>query len=596
MKKNFSNKYLITTGLKKTQYTNIKDNILYLGHWCFNYNQEVEQDRECEIQNYHWEDFKKVINDNIYLEKIYDIILNDLVLKLNNLHKVNNNKRYWEIYLNPWLHQVIFVLYDRWYSIKKAYKDYNIIDTEIINYKKLNLTPYNSQHFKQGISGNSHEWNHFIFSEIIKFLNLPHTVVENDLNFNVHKKFQRKTKHIVLNNSKNKKKFIKNYLLKFLNKFFKSNSALILVNYFSTYEELLFQFKLKQFFVFREDIHDYHIGVTPNDKIRQKILLNFCNKNKDDDFLKFLNEIFIYLIPTSIIEDYNNYTKKINFKNFPRNPKFIYTTTGHYTSTKLKHYIGINNCPLYISQHGATYGTTLFSAAEKYERKISNKFFTWGWKSDNKDVPYVNVKNLTNKKIKNNNSGELLFITCVVSLYPNNLFTNLFSSTWKKNCNDSLVFYKNLPNNIKQQFLVRCSPNDLEWSNEEKRWLDVDKNINFAINNKIEYHYKHCRLAIINHDGTPFLECMSYDYPVIQILKNEYEPLRSSAKEVYNDLKKAKIFFTDYDDARNHIISIWNDIDSWWNNEETIKAKKKYIENYSRNSKSYLDEFIENIN
>ena len=163
MKKNFSNKYLITTGLKKTQYTNIKDNILYLGHWCFNYTQEVEQDREFEIQNYHWEDFKKVINDNIYLEKIYDIILNDLVLKLNNLHKVNNNKRYWEIYLNPWLHQVIFVLYDRWYSIKKAYKDYNIIDTEIINYKKLNLTPYNSQHFKQGMSGNSHEWNHFIF-------------------------------------------------------------------------------------------------------------------------------------------------------------------------------------------------------------------------------------------------------------------------------------------------------------------------------------------------------------------------------------------------------------------------------------------------
>ena len=31
-----------------------------------------------------------------------------------------NNKRYWEVYLNPWLHQVIFVLYDRWYSIKKG--------------------------------------------------------------------------------------------------------------------------------------------------------------------------------------------------------------------------------------------------------------------------------------------------------------------------------------------------------------------------------------------------------------------------------------------------------------------------------------------
>ena len=52
MKNNFRNKYLITTGLKKTQFTNIKDNILYLGHWCLNYTQEV-QDREYKIQNYH---------------------------------------------------------------------------------------------------------------------------------------------------------------------------------------------------------------------------------------------------------------------------------------------------------------------------------------------------------------------------------------------------------------------------------------------------------------------------------------------------------------------------------------------------------------
>ena len=56
------------------------------------------------------------------------------------------------------------------------------------------------------------------------------------------------------------------------------------------------------------------------------------------------------------------------------------------------------------------------------------------------------------------------------------------------------------------------------WNGQmKKRWLDIDDTLNFAINNKIEDHYKHSRLAIINHDGTP-LECMSYNYPVIQIL------------------------------------------------------------------------------
>ena len=109
MKNKLSKKYLITTGLKNTQFTNMKDNILYLGHWCLNYTQEVIKDREYKILDYHWEDPQKVINDNIYLEKIY-IILDHLAIKLNNFHRVNYNKRYWEIYLNPWLHRNLYTL------------------------------------------------------------------------------------------------------------------------------------------------------------------------------------------------------------------------------------------------------------------------------------------------------------------------------------------------------------------------------------------------------------------------------------------------------------------------------------------------------
>ena len=212
-------KYLITTGLKKTQFLNIKNNILYLGHWCLNYSQEVLKDREYQILKYHWEDPKKVVNDNDYLEKIYDLVLNELTLKLNNFHKVNYDHRYWEIYLNPWLHQIIFIIYDRWYLIKKAYKDFDIIDTQIVDFEKYNLVPFNSQHFKQGISGNSHEWNHFIFSEIIKFLKKPYTIIAYDKSFNVHKKFDRKTIHLPLKNSIDIKNFIKNYILKTLNFF-----------------------------------------------------------------------------------------------------------------------------------------------------------------------------------------------------------------------------------------------------------------------------------------------------------------------------------------------------------------------------------------
>ena len=111
--------FLITTADQRFWKKNEK--ILFLGEWCKIYNQKKEWlDLDYEVLPYHWDDRKKLYDDYLYLDAVYERYLNQLTEKLNNLHNVNYSNRYWRIVIGPWLNYFIGILFDRYLSIKVA--------------------------------------------------------------------------------------------------------------------------------------------------------------------------------------------------------------------------------------------------------------------------------------------------------------------------------------------------------------------------------------------------------------------------------------------------------------------------------------------
>ena len=58
----------------------------------------------------------------IYLNYFYEKLILLFSKKLKKLHNINEDKKYWEIILSPWLFTMIPFIFDRWEVIKNFYR------------------------------------------------------------------------------------------------------------------------------------------------------------------------------------------------------------------------------------------------------------------------------------------------------------------------------------------------------------------------------------------------------------------------------------------------------------------------------------------
>ena len=74
------------------------------------------------------------------------------------------------------------------------------------------------------------------------------------------------------------------------------------------------------------------------------------------------------------------------------------------------------------------------------------------------------------------------------------------------------------------------------------------------------------------------METLSLNIPTIVFnSKDNSYLIRDDAKEHYENLKKAKIFFDDEKQLANHINNVWNDVDSWWKSHDVQKIAKIFF-------------------
>ena len=76
-----------------------------------------------DIQKNFYNDVQNNFKQFQYCNKLYEKILNELTIKLNNLHKENWTQKSWEILIGPWLNRYIAVINDRLNHIIEAKKN-----------------------------------------------------------------------------------------------------------------------------------------------------------------------------------------------------------------------------------------------------------------------------------------------------------------------------------------------------------------------------------------------------------------------------------------------------------------------------------------
>jgi putative transferase (TIGR04331 family) len=571
--------------LKKKKF---KKNSLLIGDWCdvphniFIYKNNYRIAKS--VYRFHNDNLKKKDEIN-YIRQVYNKILYNLFISLNKYHKENFNKKYWEILVHRWLYFYVAHMFARWQLLKKILNKNSIEILSAINFGPSDFRPTDTWHAHNIMYSSNNYWDTWVFTEIIKENYGKITIDYLDIN---KKKIKEKIKihsdPVEFYDQKNILFFKKIFLYKFyIPKLLKLK---IILNNFQ-----IFLFKRKKLFFFN--------------KLDNKLDNNFIytyNKTTDK-FYNFANKMLSKNIPRIFIEDYKRLQNETEKLNWPKNPDYILTTHGQYYDEAFKLYTAkkiITGSKLLIAQHGSVNisANTLFG--NDYDKKISDRYLTWGWKDSKKTYPFfiTTIQGIYEKRFQFSKNKKILLILYnlkhALIKSPNGYQSDL----GKKKLLISIIINfleglnKNIFKEVNAKVLSMDSPNVVKNS-----ILYKFPKLKFIETNKLAYMLRNkFNLQIETILSTGFFEAMYVNRPVI-LLFNEIiiDGVNKNFKKYINLLKNNNILFTEPKKAADFINKEYHNIHNWWSSISVQQARRQFCQNYASHSDNPLLEFNKSL-
>ena len=547
-----------------------KHNLL-LGHWC---NNIIKKNINFSTGNYHWSDLSKVKKDYIYLKNIYELFLSTLTLYLNSYHRVNHSETYWRVVIGPWLLQSICIIFDRWETLQKIFRENEnkIDEINIIRFDEKLLISDDFYNFTEKME--THNWNHKLFIEIINELK-PNTIFKEK---NLSKEQYQSSK-------KNKKHYLKT-IDKLLSIFPSNKKKLFYQSNFRILDSIILY--LKNGIMCRQ-FNEFSFKITTQNFIdRTKLNLNFNYKN---EYEKFLSKFILRIIPSSYLENYKSLVE--NSIQLKFNPDVILTAFGHFNNDFFKIWLAqkiSENKKFFLCSHGGWVEEEVnFSSWEK----TAFKFISWKKEVGTNFIQMPPNYLLKKRKILDKLKGKsLLFLSYHVETYAHRIQDGPISSDILDNHEQWLQFLKILNTNVKEKIIFRQGPFKDNWCFKQKFIHDFGEKF-ISKKKKLEHDFSNSRIIINTAMQTTFFETMKIGLPTIILLKKDLWNLSKDLTVFYNKLKVNNVIFTNYVDAARHINTIWEDPLKWWNNEELLKLRNEFFKLCCLESQNNLNSWLE---
>ena len=327
-------------------------------------------------------------------------------------------------------------------------------------------------------------------------------------------------------------------------------------------------------------------------ELRKEIYFDNFEENVNlEEIINLLLKILKKSLPISILEDYKSLEKKTKIINFPKKPKYIFTSYAFESNEVFKFYLANQkkynkNVKYLVYQHGGSYITRIDNSYNN-ECKTADTFLCWGEKIDknlNNNVNFFNFK-LSNKNYFIKNKANKLLVILRSSGYNAVPYDRYLEG--KRELEFTLDFLNKLPDYIKSDVLLRehsGSKGQLKMYDNILNKFEIDygdKNYFESINNS--------KIIFFNHDSTGLLEMLGCNKPTICAWPNFSNHLNMSIEDDYKYLIDGKILFQNNEDLLKHLIQFWQNPKKWWFNESTQNCIKQFINLYSKKpEKNYL--------
>ena len=565
--------------------------ILFLGEWCKLYDRNhVWQDLDYKVAPYHWDDRKKLHNDYKDLSVIYESAMTALADKLNEVHGVNHSLRYWRILIGPWLGYFIQMLFDRWYMLQRALAVCELDSVLVIKREEGDGVPNDMADFTSMFVED--DWNEMICGQILNFMSIPE--------MNVKKvSVCRNTRTGVGYENKTVRTGFKERLARIVARFYpiltRPDEYFFISSYLGIKQDFLLQIKLGQIPKLWLSSALQQFSYSAAARRWSLTLLNTGMAEEWTDFRALVSSLVPKHVPTAYLEGYQAIEKMANGLAWPRRPKLIFTAICWNSDDLFKIWAAEKveqGVPLVLGQHGGNYGVALQNFNEELQISISDRFLTWGWKdSAQKKLKSIGILKLfDDRKIQRDKNGKALLVEFTMPRYSYQMFSlPVAAGQWEEYFEDQCRFVNALPEELYRELLVRLPMADYGYS-QSLRWCSRFPDIELDAGARpMSELLKHARLYISTYNATTYLESLSLNFPTLIFWNPGHWELREEVQPYFELLKAAGIFHETPESAARKMTEVWDDVDGWWYDLKTQKAREVFCERFAHIPAKPLD-------
>lgn len=564
-------RYLITTADERSWVFDRP--VLFLGEWCRRYNRKaLWSTMDAQVAEPFGLDLAHRLRNLEYVQVCYEQLIIELAEALNAFHQTEQSIRYWKIVLGHWLQRYIKMIYNRFEVLKQAINNYPINGTTLFDSENYSFASLESNGFVHAC--NKDEWNHMVFANILrKTKTIPLDVIVENLSTAVDLLPLRTVQ------SKTVKQKALNLFNKTSSRFARNTDGFIINSYLPYSELIKLHLSLKQLPVHWKTTQLNY--PKPDNAMRKKLHLA---SEKYQGFEQFIREHIFDFIPSCYLEGYELLTHTSTQLNWPRKPKFIFTSNNFDTDELFKVWAAANvnaGIPYIVGQHGNNYGT-LLEVTHVPETTTSDQFISWGWSHPKKPIRPSFILTQAGKKpaVFSQQGGVLLNeLHAPHWLGPGDYYYDY--GIYQDN---QFKFTDNLSKKIQQQLIIRLHPayKEFEW-HEEQRWQHHNPDLIIdAGKTPIERLMNQSRLVVHSYDSTGLLECLYLNRPTLAFWHNQLDHLVSCAKPFYQLLADVGIIHFDPKKAAEFINQHWDTLQSWWQSNALQEARQVFCNEYAK--------------
>jgi putative transferase (TIGR04331 family) len=290
--------------------------------------------------------------------------------------------------------------------------------------------------------------------------------------------------------------------------------------------------------------------------------------------------------------------KNIALRVYPKKSKVILTGNALYVDEGFKLWTADQveqGVKLVGIQHGGNYGTSRLSSFEKHEIDISDRYFSWGWRSknENKVVALSGSKLIGIEKMISPDPRGYILWTCVfVPRYFYRMYSNPMGPQALEYVEDQRNFLNSTSKEVAKLIIMRAKPVEFGWQIKDriKEWAH-----NVPLDWGDGSFYKKIngsRLVVVTGNATVLLEVLVANFPAILFWNPKYWEVRPEAEPYFNLLRQAGILYDTPEAAAKKINDIYINPMEWWLQPDVQKARALFCQQYAYlNEESWLQEW-----